>query len=191
MDYKTKQIQINTHIWNEYSKYEKFLPNSLIAIKIGDFYEFWGRAAHIVSELCKLTIAYKEIDTKVSDNNVAMVGIPAFALQQCCAELKKLGLSVDVHNLTTHSESFNDNVEDRTELQGELCKIIFSNKCIETTDTDMPLTLKECYDLAIKKGYSGNGVIFVLAESALSGEIFSYGLNNSHWEFKGTTVGYA
>lgn len=191
MDYKTKQIQINTHIWNEYSKYEKFSPNSLIAIKIGDFYEFWGRAAHIVSEQCELTIVYKEIDAKAPYNSVAMVGIPVFALQKYCVELKKLGLSVDVHTLTTHSELFNDDLDNKTELQGELYKIIFSNKCIETTDTDMPLTLKECYDLAIKKGYTGNGVIFVLAESALSGEIFSYGLNNSHWEFIGTTVGYA
>lgn len=191
MDYKTKQIQINTHIWNEYSKYEKYSPNSLIAIKIGDFYEFWGRAAHIVSEQCDLTIVYKEIGAKVPYNNVAMVGIPAFVLQKCCAELKKLGLSVDVHTLTTHSESFNANVDDKTELQEGLCKIIFGNKCVDATQSDTPLTLNDCYDLAVKNGYNGNGIIFVFAESALSGEIFSYGLNNSHWEFIGTTLGYA
>lgn len=125
MNYKTKQVKINTRIWNEYSKYEKFSPNSLIAIKIGDFYEFWGRAAHIVSEQCDLTIVYKEIDAKAPDNNVAMVGIPAFVLQKCCAELKKLGLSVDAHTLTTHSESFNDDLDNKTELQEGLYKGIF------------------------------------------------------------------
>lgn len=191
MDYKTKQIQINTHIWNEYSKYEKFSPNSLIAIKIGDFYEFWGRAAHIVSEQCELTIVYKEIDAKVPDNNVAMVGIPDFALQKYCAELKKLGLTVEVHILLTHLELFNNDFDDKTELQEGLCKIIFGNKCIDVTQSDTALTLKNCYDLAVENGYTSNGVIFVVAESALSGEIFSYGLNNSHWEFIGTTVGYA
>lgn len=122
MDYKTKQIQSNTHIWNEYSRLEKNSPNSLIALKVGDFYEFWGRAANIISEQCELTIVYKEIDTKAADNNVAMVGIPAFALQKCCTELKKLGLSVDAHTLTTHSESFNDNVNDETKLQEGLYK---------------------------------------------------------------------
>lgn len=191
MDYKTKQIQINTHIWNEYSKFEKNSPNSLIAIKIGDFYEFWGRAAYIVSEQCELTIVYKKIDAKVPDNNVAMVGIPAFVFQKCCTELKKLGLTVEVHTLLIHSELFDDNLDDKTEIQGELCEIIFSNKYIEATETDMPLTLKDCYDLAVKNGYTGNGVIFVLAESALSSEVYSYGLNNSHWEFIGTTLGYA
>lgn len=82
-------------------------------------------------------------------------------------------------------------MDDKTEIQGELCEIIFSNKYIEATETDMPLTLKDCYDLAVKNGYTGNGVIFVFAESALSGEIFCYGLNNSHWKFVGTTLGYA
>ena len=81
-----------------------------------------GKSCTYCSEQCDLTIVYKEIDAKALDKNVAMVGIPAFALQKCCTELKKLGLSVDAHTLTTHSESFNDNVDDETELQEGLYK---------------------------------------------------------------------
>ena len=120
-----------------------------------------------------------------------MVGFPDFTLEKYCTELKKLGLTVEVHPHLTHSELFNDDLDDKTKLQEGLCKIIFGNKCIDATQSDTALTLKNCYDLAVKNGYTGNGVIFVLAESALSGEIYSYGLNNSHWEFIATIVGYA
>lgn len=52
------------------------------------------------------------------------------------------------------------------------------------------LTLKQCYEIAKKRGYK-NGVITVLSESLFDGCLYKYGNHGNYWERVGKTAGYA
>ena len=52
------------------------------------------------------------------------------------------------------------------------------------------LTLKDCYNLAVKNGFT-KGIITVLAERPLSGDVYRYGNYGDYWTRIGRLAGYA
>lgn len=58
---------------------------------------------------------------------------------------------------------------------------------------DNDMCLDDCMKIALKHGYNGkkDGTLVVMAETALSGEVFRYGNHGDYWETIGTVCGYA
>lgn len=74
-----------------------------------------------------------------------------------------------------------------------LLKIIFNDKCIEiilSDESSLSYTFTDVLNEAYKNGYS-EGVITLIAESPLAGEIYEYGNYGLYWVRHGETRGYA
>lgn len=74
----------------------------------------------------------------------------------------------------------------------DILKIIFGNKCVTKvlSSGELEFTLAEVREIAVKNGYS-RGVIILIAESPLEGEVFEYGNYGEFWVEHGKTRGYA
>ena len=56
-----------------YTKVQNQYPDSIVAYRLGDFYEFFDNSAKVVSELCDLTLTGRDCGLK---NRVPMTGVP-------------------------------------------------------------------------------------------------------------------
>lgn len=73
----------------------------------------------------------------------------------------------------------------------DILKIIFGNKCVtKVLSSEEEPTFAEVREIAVKNGYS-SGVIILIAESPLEGEVFEYGNYGEFWVEHGKTRGYA
>lgn len=70
--------------------------------------------------------------------------------------------------------------------------IIFVDKCVKIIppEEQKRLTLNDCYMIAVLNGYT-EGVITVMEEAPLEGQIYRYGNHGPYWEKIGSIVGYA
>ena len=56
-----------------YTKVQNQYPDSIVAYRLGDFYEFFDNSAKVTSELCDLTLTGRDCGLK---NRVSMTGVP-------------------------------------------------------------------------------------------------------------------
>ena len=56
-----------------YTKVQNQYPDSIVAYRLGDFYEFFDNSAKVTSELCDLTLTGRDCGLK---NRVPMTGVP-------------------------------------------------------------------------------------------------------------------
>ena len=56
-----------------YTKVQNQYPNSIVAYRLGDFYEFFDNSAKVTSELCDLTLTGRDCGL---ENRVPMTGVP-------------------------------------------------------------------------------------------------------------------
>ena len=70
--------------------------------------------------------------------------------------------------------------------------IIFEEKCVNIIppEEQKRLTLNDCYIIAGLNGYT-KGVITVMEEGPLKGQVYRYANHGPYWEKIGSLVGYA
>ena len=56
-----------------YNKVQNQYPDSIVAYRLGDFYEFFDNSAKVTSELCDLTLTGRDCGL---ENRVPMTGVP-------------------------------------------------------------------------------------------------------------------
>jgi len=71
-----KEIQSNYSFYNTYVDYANKYPQTVIAIRAGDFYEVYGGNAVKVADELNLTLTSRQIN---NENRVPMVGVPYHA----------------------------------------------------------------------------------------------------------------
>ena len=73
---------------------------------------------------------------------------------------------------------------------GTIVKIIWESGVAELYGDLDTITLKDCRETAVQRGYKG-GTITVIAENPLDGNIYRYGNHGDYWECIGEVFGYA
>ena len=76
----------------------------------------------------------------------------------------------------------------------EYVRIVFDRTCIErifSEEYNSPLTFQKALQIALENGWSGSGIILLIAESALEGKVYQYGNHGDFWTEHGSTRGYA
>ena len=66
-------------------------PGVIIAMRVGDFYEFYGPDAELVAEKLEITLTGREDG---DNGRVAMAGVPCHAVEKYFARLVSLGFKV-------------------------------------------------------------------------------------------------
>jgi DNA mismatch repair protein MutS len=66
-----------TPLRQQYLRIKKQFPNAIVMFRLGDFYESFDDDAKIVSSVCNIVLAAREMGT---DNRVPLAGVPYHAL---------------------------------------------------------------------------------------------------------------
>ncbi len=66
-------------------------PGVIMAMRVGDFYEFYGEDAEIAAEKLQITLTGREDG---GNGRISMAGVPFFAIEKYLAKLVSLGLKV-------------------------------------------------------------------------------------------------
>ena len=75
-DEKQERKQTDCHVpsfYRIYTKVQNQYPDSIVAYRLGDFYEFFDNSAKVTSELCDLTLTGRDCGL---ENRVPMTGVP-------------------------------------------------------------------------------------------------------------------
>lgn len=75
-DEKQESMQTDRQVpsfYKIYTKVQNEYPDSIVAYRLGDFYEFFDNSAKVTSELCDLTLTGRDCGLK---NRVPMTGVP-------------------------------------------------------------------------------------------------------------------
>ena len=75
-DEKQERKQTDSHVpsfYRIYTKVQNQYPDSIVAYRLGDFYEFFDDSAKVTSELCDLTLTGRDCGL---ENRVPMTGVP-------------------------------------------------------------------------------------------------------------------
>lgn len=75
-DEKQERKQTDCHVssfYRIYTKVQNQYPDSIVAYRLGDFYEFFDDSAKVTSELCDLTLTGRDCGL---ENRVPMTGVP-------------------------------------------------------------------------------------------------------------------
>ncbi|MFN7172587.1 MAG: DNA mismatch repair protein MutS [Fimbriimonadaceae bacterium] len=86
-------MNARTPMLKQYFEAKDSAPDALLAMRVGDFYEFYGTDAETAAKALEITLTARE-DGK--DNKVAMAGVPHHAAQRYFARLVKMGFRVAV-----------------------------------------------------------------------------------------------
>lgn len=80
-------------IWQRYEKAKQLYPEAVAAIRVGDFYEFFGEDAERVSKLLDLMLTSRQTD---SADRVPMCGIPFHVTDKYFSKLLDAGIRIAV-----------------------------------------------------------------------------------------------
>ena len=112
--------------YDRYVKVQEAYPKSLVAIRLGDFYEFLGSSADIASKVLELTLTHRDI----AEISIHMCGVPYHAVDKYFTKIREQYDLIVIENkddsnilhlskYTTHDESVSQEVDIDT---GEVVK---------------------------------------------------------------------
>lgn len=84
-------MQPKTPLLQQYFKAKESHPEALMAMRVGDFYEFYGEDAETVAGALSITLTGKEDG---SNGRVPMAGVPFHAVEKYLAQLVRQGFKV-------------------------------------------------------------------------------------------------
>lgn len=85
--------QLETPMMKQFAAAKEELPDGLLFFRMGDFYELFGLDAILASEICQLTLTTRD---KLTDNPVAMAGVPVVAGKNAFKRCVQAGFKVAV-----------------------------------------------------------------------------------------------
>ena len=160
-----KESLVSLSSYERYKYLKEENPDSVIVVRLGDFYEFYDKDADIIAELRDLHITGRVTE---SGERVSMCGVPAHALEQNIEALQDNGYSVVVSSVdtdtgevtTTHYDSNTQQEKEPTvkEVFDEYAPLIVSkvmndeayiNACLNSDEENARIECNEAVKRAV------------------------------------------
>ena len=80
-----------TRIYQHYAQAKTLHPGVMIALRVGDFFEFYGTDATLAADICGLTLTKREAAKDSTDPTLPMCGMPYHSVERYLAKLLNAG----------------------------------------------------------------------------------------------------
>ena len=98
MEVKEPEKPVISPLWTRYQRYQQEHPEAVIAMRVGDFYEIFGKSAETVSKPLELTVVSRDFGLS---ERVPMIGFP---FHRADAYIEKLRAFTDVAVIENETE---------------------------------------------------------------------------------------
>lgn len=88
---------MKTAMIQKYEKIKEQHQDEVVLIRLGDFYEAFGKDAEVISEALNLTLTRRICDRETNER-ISMVGFPFCVLNKFTAKLAEKNIQVKVVN---------------------------------------------------------------------------------------------